>query len=90
MHLVLHLELSWVLWGRFIFPPYLDDLGFRSDSAGIGDSVDALILGLASMSLGALNNSDSSALMDVWSRIHMLFPWRCQASPCILGSWIFR
>ena len=35
------------------------------DSAGIGDSVDALILTLASMSFGAPNNSESSALMNV-------------------------
>ena len=61
MLLVLRLELSWALLGRCIFA----GLGFCLDSAGIGDSVDAFILGLASMSLGALNNQDSSALMDV-------------------------
>jgi hypothetical protein len=33
-------------------------LGFRSVSAGIGDSVEALILGLVLKSLGVPNNSD--------------------------------
>ncbi len=47
---------------------WLADLGFRnfrSDYTGIGDSVDALILGLASISHGVPNNSALSALMNV-------------------------
>ncbi len=42
----------------------LADLGFRSDSAVIGDSVHVLILGVASILLGIANNSDSSAQKD--------------------------